>query len=228
VFQAIAAADPPPELLLLFGTHMAPHSPPHISRVSEFETPLGPLVADEELEAEVGEALGLRPDPADSPMGGIDNTVEVQLPLIKYLLPEVKLVVIGPPASTKAIEIGRQAARHARAAGRPFALVGSTDLTHYGRRFNFAPKGYGDEAARWVREENDAAQVERMLALDPEGVLDEAERHSNACVPGAAAAALAGAHELGLSAATLLAYKTSYEIHPDDTFVGYAAVIAHD
>lgn len=227
VFQALAAAEPAPELLLLFGTHMAPHSPPHISLADTFETPLGSITADTELATELASALDLGPDPADSPMGGADNTVEVQLPLIKHLLPEVKVVVIGPPASTSAIEIGREAIRRARERGVPFAVVGSTDLTHYGRRFDFAPKGYGDEAARWVREENDAAQVERMLAIDPEGVLEEAARHRNACVPGAAAAALSGARELGLSGATLLDYKTSYDIHPGDTFVGYAAVVAH-
>lgn len=224
VFQAIAAADPTPELLLLFGTHMAPTSPAQISRADAFDTPLGPIQADPELAAALADELGLRPDPADESRGGGDNTVEVQLPLIKYLLPDIKLVVIGPPASKESIEIGRRAVARARERHAHLAVVGSTDLTHYGRRFGFAPKGYGDSAAQWVREDNDARVIQRMLALDPEGVLDEAGAHQNACVPGSVAATLSGAAELGLESAELLEYRNSYELSPSDTFVGYAAV----
>jgi len=228
VLQAVAAAEPKPELLLLFGTHMGPSSPPHIARAAGFETPLGTIVAEEELASEIAKLLQLRDDPADSRWGGgPDNTVEVQLPLIKHLLPEVKLVVISPPASQEAMEIGRVATEMASTRGRPMAIVGSTDLTHYGARFGFAPKGHGDEAAEWVKKENDANLIERVLALDPEGVLAEASRNHNACVPGAVAATLAGAEVLQLSAATLLDYRNSYDLQPSSSFVGYAGVLLH-
>jgi hypothetical protein len=224
VLQALAASTPAPELLLVFGTHMAPNSAPHISRASRFETPLGPLGADEELAAELAEALKLRDDPADSRWGGSDNTVEVQLPLIKHLMPDAALVVIGPPASKQAIEIGREAARAARRRGVPLAVVGSTDLTHYGPNYGFAPKGYGPEALTWVKAENDARMIEKMLGLDPEGVIAEASASHNACCPGAVAAAIAAAAELGAGSAELLEYATSHDVHPSDSFVGYAAV----
>ncbi len=229
VLQALSAGDQPPELILLFGTHMGPSSPAHISRASSYETPLGPLGADLDLTTELAETLGLRKDPADSAWGGsADNTVEVQLPLIKYLLPEVKLVVIGPPASTEAIEIGRVAAETAKGRGVPMAIVGSTDLTHYGPNYGFSPKGTGEAAVRWVKEENDARLIDKILSLDPEGVIAEASVNRNACVPGAVAAALAGAAVLGATEATLLDYRTSHDVHPGSSFVGYAAVLLHD
>lgn len=224
VFQALAAAAPRPELILLFGTHMAPNSAPHISRASGFETPLGPLKADEELADELAARLKLRDDPADARWGGGDNTVEVQLPIIKSLLPDAALVVIGPPASRLAVEIGREAAAAARRRGVPLAVVGSTDLTHYGPNYGFAPKGYGPDALRWVREENDARLIETALARDPEAVISEAIAHHNACCPGAAAAAIAAATELGATESSLLEYATSADVHASDSFVGYAAI----
>jgi MEMO1 family protein len=224
VFQALAAASPKPELILLFGTHMAPNSAPHISRASGFETPLGALKADEELAAELAADLKLRDDPADARRGGGDNTVEVQLPIIKRLLPDVALVVIGPPASKLAVEIGREAARAARRRGVPLAVVGSTDLTHYGPNYGFAPKGSGPDALKWVKEENDARLIEKALARDPEAVIAEATAHHNACCPGAAAAAIAAAMELGAVESALLEYATSADVHPGESFVGYAAI----
>ena len=49
VFEALAAAEPQPQLLVLFGTHMGPRSRPHVSRTDAFETPLGPITAAREL-----------------------------------------------------------------------------------------------------------------------------------------------------------------------------------
>lgn len=225
--QALASAEPRPELLLIFGTHMGAKSPAHISRASGFTTPLGELLAAEELAAELADELDLREDPADSRWGNDDNTIEVQLPLIKYLLPDVQLAVIGPPASTEAIEIGRVATKKAQALDLPLAVIGSTDLTHYGPNYGFAPHGSGEDALRWVKEENDSRLIERVLDLDAEGVIAEAQTNRNACVPGAVAAAIAGAKELGATNATLLKYLTSYDVHPGSSFVGYASVVMH-
>ncbi len=226
VFQALAAADPAPELLLLFGTHMAPHSAPHISLASAFETPLGTIAAAEDLAVDLARELDLRPDPADTRGGGGDNTIEVQLPFIKYLLPNVELLVISPPATIEAIELGREAARLAGQRGRPMAVVGSTDLTHYGARFGFSPAGTGEAALRWVEKENDARVVERILHMDPKGVVDEARQNHNACVPGAVAATISAVQEFGINQADLLRYGTSWDVQPGgDTFVGYAAIL---
>lgn len=223
VLQALAAADPKPELVVMFGTHMGPGTPAHVSRASAFETPLGPIAAEESLAERLAEELSLRDDPADR--HEVDNTIEVQLPILKYLLPEVELVVIGPPASLEAVRIGEATARAVKETGKAAAVVGSTDLTHYGPNYGWSPKGHGEEAVRWVKEENDARVVERMLALDPVGVVEEGTSRRSACCPGAAAAALAAARELGASKTSLLQYLTSYDVRPDRSFVGYAGVI---
>jgi len=223
VLQSLAAADPNPELVLMFGTHMGPGSPAHVSRASAFETPLGPIAAAEPLAERLAEELGLRTDPADD--HEVDNTIEVQLPILKYLMPDAELVIVGPPASNEAIRIGEVAARAASETGKTVAIVGSTDLTHYGPNYGWSPKGTGEDAVYWVKQTNDAGVIQRMLALDPKGVIAEGTSRRSACCPGAAAAALAAGRELGAETPTLIDYHTSYDVRPDSSFVGYAGVV---
>jgi hypothetical protein len=223
VWKALASREPRPELVLLFATHMGPATPAHVSRAEFFETPLGPIRAARDLASRLAAELSLGRDPADG--SDADNTVEVQLPLLKRLLPEVELAVVGPPASAEAIDIGKAAARLATETGRSLAVVGSTDLTHYGPNYGFSPKGHGEPAVRWVKEQNDKDLVDRLLALDPEGVLEKGSRDQSACCPGAAAAAVAAARALGAAKATLLDYYTSFDVRPDRSFVGYAGVV---
>ena len=47
----------------------------------------------------------------------------------------------------------------------------------------------------------------------------------NACCPGAAAAAIAAIRRGGVERGFLVDYTTSYDRHPDSSFVGYAGVI---
>jgi AmmeMemoRadiSam system protein B len=195
-----------------------------VSRTDAFETPLGPITAARELAETLARDLDLGPDPADDPRSSGDNTVEVQLPFIKHLWPDVQLLVLAPPAAAEAVDIGRRTIELAQQIHKPLAVVGSTDLTHYGPRFGFTPHGTGPEAFAWAKNENDARLIDRILAGDAPGVLSEAEAHHNACVPGAAAAALTGAYQLGARQARLLAYGSSYDIQPGSTFVGYAGI----
>ena len=103
-------------------------------------------------------------------------------------------------------------------------IVGSTDLTHYGPTFGLTPYGTGDQAHERVRQEDDRRIIDRMLAMDPLPVIEEALASHNACCAGAAAAAIAAARELGAASAALTEYATSYDKSPGDSFVGYAGI----
>jgi MEMO1 family protein len=104
-------------------------------------------------------------------------------------------------------------------------VIGSTDLTHYGRNYGFIPHGSGPAALEWVRQENDHRVIEAMLALAPEKIIAEGLEHQNACCAGAAAAAVAAAMQLGARSAWTLDYATSYDKSPGESFVGYAGVL---
>ena len=104
-------------------------------------------------------------------------------------------------------------------------VLGSTDLTHYGRNYNFTPHGLGPEALRWVKEENDASLVEALTNLRGEEALYLAERNHSACSIGAAVTALSYGACWGNTTGKLVEYKTSCDIRPSDSFVGYAGIV---
>jgi hypothetical protein len=104
-------------------------------------------------------------------------------------------------------------------------VLGSTDLTHYGYNYGYAPKGVGKAAVDWVKNENDRRLVDLILRMDAEEVIRESLTNHNACCSGAVAAAIAAAKKLGARQAQKLFYATSYDVRPDNSFVGYVGVV---
>jgi hypothetical protein len=103
-------------------------------------------------------------------------------------------------------------------------ILGSTDLTHSGPNYGFTRHGKGAKAAAWVKEQNDRHFIDAALQLKPAKVIEEALHNRNACCAGAAAAAIQAALDLGVSQGILMAYTTSYDKIPGDSFVGYAGI----
>ncbi len=215
--------EPSPDVIVIFGMHLHAGATPCIMTEGAWETPLGDLSID----AEFAEALQSRFPTFQTGPGafGQDNTIELQLPFIKHFFKEAAIVPVGAPPHSVAIEIGEAAADISRELGRRIRVVGSTDLTHYGANYGFSPKGSGSAALDWVRSENDGAVIDAMMKMDPERVVEEALAHHNACCGGAAAAALSAGKRLGADAAHKLAYATSHDKHPSNSFVGYVGLV---
>ena len=154
-----------------------------------------------------------------------DNTIEVQLPLVKYFFPQAKLLALRAPHSNTAIELGQAVAAVAKELKVSILVFGSTDLTHYGPNYGWSPKGYGPEAVKWVKEVNDKKFIDQALKLDGPGMLKTAQADQSACSAGGAVAAVAAAKADGARKAALIDYYTSYDVMPGDSFVGYAGVV---
>lgn len=217
-FRVIRAIDPSVETVVVVGGHLPARGPVLAAVEEAFETPVGPLRADGELLRTITERLSWSPD------GEPDNTVEVQLPLIRRLLPDARVISLRAPAGDAAVALGRIIAECARLRKRRVAVIGSTDLTHYGPQYRFTPAGMGEQALRWVKEKNDAGMIGCMLSMDAEASIRYALKHRAACSPGGAAAAITFARAVGADAAKLLAYLTSRDRGPASSFVGYAAI----
>ncbi len=222
VIHRLAAGDPA-DVVLLFGMHLRPSDPRFIMDRGSWETPFGPLAVDEELASEMVDRFEFRVETPDNFVQ--DNTIELQLPFVKYFHPEVRIVPIGVPPVPESLEIGKTAARLAARDGKRLRVIGSTDLTHYGSNYGFAPVGGGPEALRWVRDENDRRVIDAMLAMAPERVIEEGVQRHNACCSGAAATAIAASREAGATRAHEVAYATSYDKSPGESFVGYVGVV---
>jgi AmmeMemoRadiSam system protein B len=212
-----------PDVIVIFGMHLHPHSPRYLTPSGARQTPFGNLAIEESLTHELSLQFDFQIETAREFTR--DNTIELQLPFIKYFFPDVKIVPIGVPPHPASLEIGKRAAEISRKLGLRMKVIGSTDLTHYGDNYGFVSHGTGPAAIQWVRDENDRRVIDLMLAMDPLGIIDEARLNQNACCAGAAAAAVAAAGQLGATVAKSIAYATSYEKSPGDSFVGYVGII---
>jgi AmmeMemoRadiSam system protein B len=212
-----------PDTFFIFGMHLGPGSPNYIFLDEGFQTPLGKIEVNLKAANLLSSSFNFYEE--DSRNYTPDNTIELQLPFIKYLFPEATVVTIGASPGSNAFAIGEKAAQISKELGLESRFIGSTDLTHYGPNYGFTPQGTGPKSVRWVKEENDRRIIEAFLRLDFQGVLREALASRNACCPGAACAAIAAAKSLGTEKGELVHYTTSYDIHPDSSFVGYAGVV---
>jgi hypothetical protein len=212
-----------PDTIVLFGRHLHPGSSNYMMKEGGWATPLGILEIDEDL----GEKLASEyPFTIETPSRyEQDNTIELQLPFIKYFFPNVRILPIGVSPNVGSAAIGAKTAEIAQSMGKNILVLGSTDLTHYGQNYGYAPKGTGQAAVDWVKNENDRRVVELILRMDAEGVIHESLKNHNACCSGAVAAAISAVKKLGATKGEKLRYATSYDTQPSTSFVGYVGVV---
>lgn len=213
-----------PDTVAVIGGHLPASAPIFFATEDGFETPFGILAADKALEAETISELRDSGIPEPKSDQYADNCVEVFLPMIAFYFPGASVFWMRSPPNAGAKELGAALGRAASTLGRNLAVIGSTDLTHYGPAYGFSPRGSGMEAERWVREVNDKGFLDALLAMDADRVLAHAAKNRSACSSGAAAAACSFALERGGNRASLVKYSTSLDTHRDDSFVGYGAV----
>ena len=209
------------DVVVLYGGHLGSENLPLVVTEETWETPLGDMKIHQDMVDLLVKKLRTT---KENPSSG-DNTVEIQLALVKYFFPNANLVAIRSPHSARAIELGEQVAQIAQEKGLSIVAIGSTDLTHYGPNYGFVTKGIGPQAVEWVKNVNDRGFVVEALRMDAEALLKHAEEHDSACSAGAAAAALTTCKALGAEKGTLLDYFTSYDVMPDASFVGYAGIV---
>ncbi len=213
----------PPDVFAVFGMHLHPRSANYIMTEGAWETPFGAIEIHTELAKELTRQFDFTIETPERFTQ--DNTIELQLPFIKYFFDSAKLVPVGVPPAVESLRIGETAARISERLGLSLNVIGSTDLTHYGYNYGFAPRGSGRQAVQWVKEENDRQVIDAMLAMDPERVIEVALANQNACCAGAAATAISAAKHLGATRAEAVDYATSYDKSPGDSFVGYAGIL---
>ncbi len=229
VIQAVTA-DQAVETFVIFGAvHRLFSGPAGLTYGSgSWQTPLGDILIDEELAAGVIRASSAI---VDNPRAhDAEHSIEVQVPFVQYLAPSARLLPVMVPPTRSAHQVGHVVAEQAQAIGRKVAILGSTDLTHYGPRYQFTPMGAGPKGLKWAKEVNDRRVLELMINLRDDEVVAEAEEHHNACGSGAVAAAIRACRTCGAQKAHLFRHTTSSEVARDrygdmDDAVGYAGVV---
>ena len=224
VYRLLAKAQPGVDTVVIFGSHRGAAGPNTIFRGAAWQTPLGDVVTAAELVARIGTIIDLGDEPVETSRP--DNAVEVHMPFVRYFFPAATCVMLGVAAAQEALEIGRAVGEICRLAGRHALFIGSTDLTHYGSAYGYTPKGSGEDAVRWVREENDMQFLEHLLRQNFAGAITHARISRSACCPGAAVAALEACRAYqGSVEPRLVEHYLSCDVRPASSFVGYAGMV---
>ena len=109
-YNVIKCLSPPknPDTCIIFGRHLHPGSENYIMVNGAWETPLGNLEIDYDLASALSREFKFTIETADHYEP--DNTIELQLPFIKYLFSDIHIVPIGLPPKSESLKIAKRAA----------------------------------------------------------------------------------------------------------------------
>ncbi|MEK7867217.1 MAG: AmmeMemoRadiSam system protein B [Planctomycetota bacterium] len=209
---AAIAALPDADVVVLFGNdHGGRARRPALIAEGAWETPFGEVQVDAEF---AGRLLEAKVAAMDERAHQEEHSIEIQMPLVAKRFPDARVVPILVPHTDDAKRLGETAARLAGEGGRRVVVIGTTDLTHYGDNYGFAPAGDGPAALPWMKK-NDASIIEVMRRLAVDEVYAEVEAKGNACGAGPIVATLAYAKARGSAGGVAVHYTTSADESPD-------------
>jgi len=227
-FKALHRAKPLGTVVLLGADHTGSASRGEVFDSGVWRTPLGEVRVDEELAAALLAASKLLK--ANPGAHAYEHSIEVQVPILQTLSPEAKIVPITVAARDSAVDMGLAIGRTLTREAPDARIIGSTDLTHHAGHFP-APGGRGEQGVAWTVA-NDRRLLDLVEQMAAEKIVPEVQERGNACGAGAVAATIAACREMGASRGIVMEYTNSYEVvhatypnDPDDTTVGYAAVV---
>jgi MEMO1 family protein len=214
-YKAAAAAAPYDAAILLGPSHFVAFDGVALYPDGAFETPLGPAAIDTAIASKLLESSSvIQALPAAHRR---EHSLEMQLPFLRRLLPDVPIVPLLMGFQTReTIDAAARALADA-ASGRRVLLVASTDLSHY---FDAATAATLD--AR-VQDAVAAFDPDRLLTLFEQYPESERGRYV-ACGGGPAIAVMLAARARGAREGRVLKYAHSGDISGDrSAVVGYLA-----
>ena len=205
------------ETVIVAGGHLPQGSPFLCWEQDFYETPLGNLKINRELfDVFCSEAY------VDD---NTDNTIEIQLPLIKTVLPDVTVLAVRLPPDKIAFDWGADVGKFCKENKIKAFFLGSTDLTHYGANYgNFLYRNSADPLKE--ARNKDRELLESLAAGDISGSLISVEKWQTACSVGAALGAAGFASSLNkLPGEVLSLTGSSDKLGDHSNFVNYGTVV---
>lgn len=207
-----ACLDPSIRRVILLGVnHRSRGAPAALSPWNRWQTPLGDVGVDQELNDLLREQMSfLKPD--ETPHRR-EHSIEVQLPFLQRTLREFTLLPISFSylRLEECRELGQVLADYCAADAIRTMILASSDLNHY-----LSPER---------TEELDRLAIERVLALDPEGLLDVVEnKNISMCGVMPTTVLLFAINALGGKRVRLLRHYHSGQVTQMTEVVGYASM----
>lgn len=211
--ETFARVQIPDQVVIIGPNHRGVGQPAAVFPSGSWTTPLGVMAVDGDLAGRLlAECPGLE---ADTAAHRYEHSLEVQVPFLQHLNPAAAIVPIclGHLPLTNLMAMGKAIGGSLSRFEEDVLLVASSDMTHY-------------EAADVARRQ-DRLALDRVLALDPEGLYRiVCEKRISMCGFMPTVLMLAAALEMGATSACLVRYGNSGEVAGDPSeVVGYAGVI---
>jgi MEMO1 family protein len=201
----------PKRFIIFCPNHTGVGTPLSIMSEGAWRTPLGDVPVDEALAGELKRQCDLLTEDATAQLS--EHALEVQLPFLQTLAGDFSFVpiTVGTSRLDVLLAVGDAIGRTLQQS-HDVLIVASSDMNHY----------ESDQVTRI----KDHRALERILALDPEGLYEVITRqHVSMCGFGPAIAMIQASKMLGASRAEIIKYATSGDVNGQrDRVVGYAGV----
>lgn len=214
VAGAVYSSIKPPKTFVMLGpNHTGLGAAAALMDEGEWEIPTGTVSIDSGLAGRIARdnAVISRDVQAHS----FEHSLEVQLPFIAHLSPEIRIVPIALLSLTvdECLQLGEKIADAVKTVDYPVVILASSDMSHY----------QPDKVAR----AKDRLAIDRILDIDPEGLYETVRREGiSMCGYLPVTVMLQAAKLLGAGSARLVKYATSGDVSGDyDSVVGYAGIV---
>jgi AmmeMemoRadiSam system protein B len=212
VFSSI---ELPHTFIMIGPNHTGIGKPVAMMTSGEWEIPSGTLKIDEVLAEKISKTTEIIEHDTSAHL--MEHSLEVQLPFILYFSSEVKIVPItmmvsGDKGLSSCKLAGEAIAAAMKETEYPVTIIASSDMSHYEK----------DVVAR----AKDKMAIDRILALEPEGLFETVLKNNiSMCGFAPVTAMLYAMRKLGAQKASLVKYMTSGEVSGDfGSVVGYAGI----
>jgi hypothetical protein len=212
--------------LILGPNHSGMGSGVSVMTEGQWETPLGSTSINQPLARQLHRGI----IDADETAHKYEHSIEVQLPFLQFAAGNKKFdfvpLCMGMQDFETSQEVGEILAEAVQKASQHIVIVASSDFSHVG--FNYMSMPPAGTSVNEYAKKQDRRAIEKILQLDPQGLIDTIHNHNiTMCGYGPVAAMLVAARILGAEKAELLKYGSSYEVQPGSSCVGYGALAVY-
>lgn len=213
--QTVSRINIPERMILIGPNHTGYGEQFSIMTAGSWRTPLGEVAIDQPLATSILENSSYLIQ--DSLAHSHEHSLEVELPILQYFKPDIKIIpiVVGSDDLAALKAVGKEVARvikKEKLAGSAL-IVASSDMTHY--------------ESRQQAQVKDQKAIQAILELDGDKLYSLVRSlNISMCGYGPVIIMLAAANELGVKGAQLVKYGSSADSTGDsESVVGYAGII---
>jgi AmmeMemoRadiSam system protein B len=207
--KVLSMVQLPHRVILLGPNHTGLGQSLALSPYSSWETPLGTVPTDYELNKLLLDACPELREDTDAHLK--EHSLEVQIPFIQTLQPDctVSAICIGTSDYSLLEKLGHAIARAVQSTEEPALLLSSSDMTHYESADTAALK--------------DRLAIERIIEIDPSGLYHTVfEKNISMCGFAPTISVLVACFDMGASKGKLIDYTHSGKASGD-----YGQVVAY-